>query len=101
MTFLADENFPRPALLVLREAGNDVRSVAEDCPRVFGRGGRRPLRPRCVGSADLDKDFGELVFRRGLRWAIILVRTWPGENIRIISARPAQRHEHNEYEAEL
>lgn len=32
MTFLADENFPRPALLVLRDAEHDVRSVVEDCP---------------------------------------------------------------------
>jgi predicted nuclease of predicted toxin-antitoxin system len=32
MKFLADENFPRPALLVLRDAGNDVRSVAEESP---------------------------------------------------------------------
>ena len=27
--FLADENFPRPALLELRQAGFDVRSIAE------------------------------------------------------------------------
>ena len=32
MKFLADENFPRPVLWLLRDAGNDVRSVAEECP---------------------------------------------------------------------
>ncbi len=34
MKFLADENFPRPALEALREAGNDVRSVAEEHPGI-------------------------------------------------------------------
>jgi hypothetical protein len=34
MTFLADENFPRPALDALRKAGWDVLSIAEECPGV-------------------------------------------------------------------
>ena len=41
MRILADENFPRPALAALREAGWDVFSIAEECP-------------------------GELIFRHGL-----------------------------------
>jgi len=32
---------------------------------------------------------------------LVVVYTWRGENIRILSARPAEPHEHNEYEAEL
>ena len=32
MRFLADEDFPRPALDALRKAGWDVLSIAEDCP---------------------------------------------------------------------
>ena len=32
MKFLADENFPRPALLALRKVGWDVASIAEECP---------------------------------------------------------------------
>ena len=31
---------------------------------------------------------------------LVVVYTWRGENIRIISARPAQAHERDEYEAE-
>ena len=34
MKFLADENFPRPALEVLRKAGWDVFSVTETCPGI-------------------------------------------------------------------
>ena len=34
MTFLADENFPRPALDALRNAGWDVLSIAEECPGI-------------------------------------------------------------------
>jgi len=30
---------------------------------------------------------------------LVVVYAWRGENIRIISARPAERHEHEEYEA--
>jgi len=32
---------------------------------------------------------------------LVVVYIWRGENIRIVSARPAEPHEHNEYEAEL
>jgi uncharacterized DUF497 family protein len=31
---------------------------------------------------------------------LVVVYTWRGENIRIISARPAEPHERKEYEAE-
>ena len=60
MKFVADENFPRPALKALRDAGWDVFSVAEECPgisdeevagfrrtrfpaRAFGRKRSRPV----------------------------------------------------------
>ncbi len=66
MKFLADENFPRPDLEALRKAGRDVFSIAESCPgishdeviTVAGDQGRVLL--------TFDKDFGELVSRRGL-----------------------------------
>src|SRR4051812_23690063 len=79
MRVLADENFPRPALHALREAGWDVFSVQEECPgisdedviAVAAREGRILL--------TLDKDFGELVYRRGLPAAsgVILFRITP------------------------
>ncbi|MBE7543648.1 MAG: DUF5615 family PIN-like protein [Solibacteraceae bacterium] len=35
MKFLADENFPLPALEALRRAGWDVHSIAERCVPAF------------------------------------------------------------------
>ena len=66
MRFLADENFPRPALGALRKAGWDVFSIAEECPGVPDE----DVAALCAGQQRIlltfDKDFGELVFHRGL-----------------------------------
>jgi len=66
MTFAADENFPRPALAALRNAGWEVFSVAEECPGISDE----QVAALCSESQRVlltfDKDFGELVFRRGL-----------------------------------
>jgi predicted nuclease of predicted toxin-antitoxin system len=79
MKFLADENFPRPALLVLRDAGNDVRSVAEESPGLPDEGVAELCERDDRVLLRFDKDFGELVFRRGLRVgsAIVLFRLVP------------------------
>jgi predicted nuclease of predicted toxin-antitoxin system len=64
--FLADENFPRPTVYALRENGFEIAWVTEDCP---GSADEDVL-ARCAHNQftllTLDKDFGELVFRRGL-----------------------------------
>jgi predicted nuclease of predicted toxin-antitoxin system len=66
MRFLADENFPRPALEALRKAGWEVVSIAEECPGVPDE----DVAALCAAQERIlltfDKDFGELVFRRGL-----------------------------------
>ncbi len=66
MKFLADESFPRPAVRALREQGFDVAWVSEDSAGsidddVLARCSREKLT-----LLTLDKDFGELVFHRGL-----------------------------------
>lgn len=65
MRFLADENFPRPALEALRNAGWEILSVAEECPGIADEDvaalcseGQRIL-------LTFDKDFGELIFAAG------------------------------------
>lgn len=65
MRFLANENFPRAAVDALRDAGHDVawvRIVAPGAPdeRVLelARGEGRVL-------LTFDKDFGELILKRG------------------------------------
>lgn len=79
MKFLADENFPRQALEALRKAGWDVFSIAESCPGIsvdeviaLSANQERVL-------LTFDKDFGELVFRRGLSAAsgVVLFRITP------------------------
>jgi len=66
MTFVADENFPRPAWQVLRNAGWEVFSVAEECPGISDE----EIAALCSENQRVlltfDKDFGELIFRRGL-----------------------------------
>src|ERR1022692_4368954 len=66
MRFLADENFPRPALEALLKAGWDVVSIAEECPGVPDE----DVAALCAAQERIlltfDKDFGELVFYRGL-----------------------------------
>jgi predicted nuclease of predicted toxin-antitoxin system len=76
MKFLADENFPRRAVRALREQGFDVAWVSGDHPGASDD----EILARCSASKltllTLDKDFGELVFRRGLpaEWGVILFR---------------------------
>jgi predicted nuclease of predicted toxin-antitoxin system len=77
--FLADENFPRPAISVFRSLGYDVASVAED-----HRGSTdEAVAEICDREARVlltfDKDFGEMVFRRGISAgsSVVLLRIDP------------------------
>jgi len=66
MRYLANENFPRAAVEALRAAGHDVAWVRLDEP---GATDERVLaRSRAEGRVlvTFDKDFGELVLKRGL-----------------------------------
>jgi predicted nuclease of predicted toxin-antitoxin system len=66
MTFMADENFPRPALTALRNTGWEVFSVAEKCPGISDEEVAALCAERQQVLLTFDKDFGELVFHRGL-----------------------------------
>ena len=90
LRILADENFPGPAISLLRHRGHDVVSITETM-----RGSsdaqvleRAQTERRLV--VTLDKDFGELAYRFGLQaWCgVILFRlsgTMPEEdNLRIV-----------------
>ena len=79
MRFLADENFPRPALEALRKAGWEVFSIAEERPGISDE----EVAALCAEQQGIlltfDKDFGELVFRRGLSAGsgVVLFRITP------------------------
>jgi predicted nuclease of predicted toxin-antitoxin system len=75
MRFLADENFPKRSVVMLRTFDHDVVSVAE-----WARGSTdrtvlaEAYRDRRV-LLTFDRDFGELVFRLGLPTSgIVLIR---------------------------
>lgn len=79
MKLFADENFPRPAVAALRESGLDVLWIAETHP---GASDDEVLAYRISTKRTLltlDKDFGELAYRRGLPadCGIILFRLAP------------------------
>jgi predicted nuclease of predicted toxin-antitoxin system len=77
MKFVADENFPRDALWLLRQSGFGVASIAETNP------GLPDIEVLALASAEgrtlltFDKDFGDLAFRQGLlaSCGVILFRT--------------------------
>jgi predicted nuclease of predicted toxin-antitoxin system len=77
--FLADENFPRTGLAALRERGYDVFSIAESDPGLSDE----LVAAICDREERIlltfDKDFGELVFRRGLSSgsSVVLLRLMP------------------------
>jgi predicted nuclease of predicted toxin-antitoxin system len=79
MIFLADENFPRPAVEALRHAGLDVLWIAEANP---GAPDDEVL-ALCISTGRVlltfDKDFGELAYRRGRSapCGIVLFRVTP------------------------
>lgn len=80
MRILADENFPRPVVYVLRREGHDVLWARTDCP---GAGDRALLeRAEAEGRLllTLDKDFRQLALGRPVRLkrsGVLLFRVYP------------------------
>jgi predicted nuclease of predicted toxin-antitoxin system len=66
MKFLADENFPRAAVAALRESGVGVDWVTENMPGSSDEDVLACCAQEGRTLLTLDKDFGELVFRRRL-----------------------------------
>ena len=74
-----NENFPRPVLVALRKAGWEVFSVAEECPGIPDEEVAALCEDQQGILLTFDKDFGELVFRRGLSAGsgVVLFRITP------------------------
>jgi predicted nuclease of predicted toxin-antitoxin system len=80
MKLLADENFPRPTVEVLRRQGHDILWARTDCPGL----GDRALLERAEADGrlviTLDKDFWQLALQRPVplkRGGVILFRVFP------------------------
>lgn len=83
MTFLADENFPLPALLTLRNGGYNVSSVAEDYPGSSDEAVAEICDRERRILLTFDKDFGEMVFHRGFSAgsSVVLFRIAPEPSV--------------------
>ena len=66
MRMLADENLPGPVIRGLREHGHDVLSVKEELRGADDRTVLRVAQEEGRLIVTFDKDFGELIFRKGL-----------------------------------
>ena len=65
MRFLADENIPAPSVRELREAGYDVSTITPDLRSAPDETVLALARSQQRMVLTFDRDFGELIFRRG------------------------------------
>ena len=61
--FLADENFPRPSLLLLREKGFKVQSVQEEFARIGDEKLIEIASSQNLIILTFDSDYGEIIFK--------------------------------------
>ncbi|MDQ2718415.1 MAG: DUF5615 family PIN-like protein [Bacteroidota bacterium] len=61
--FFANENFPRPSTLILRDNGFNVKSVQEDCPGISDEEVIRIALEHNLIILTFDRDYGELIFK--------------------------------------
>ena len=61
--FLANENFPRPSIHILRESGYLVKSIQEDSPGISDNEVITVAQKKGLIILTFDKDYGELIFR--------------------------------------
>ena len=61
--FLANENFPRPSTIILRENGFNVKSIQEDSPGIGDEEVMQIALALNLIILTFDSDYGELIFR--------------------------------------
>lgn len=61
--FLANENFPRPSTLILRDRGFKVKSIQEDNPGISDEEVMNIALGLNLIILTFDSDYGELIFR--------------------------------------
>ena len=74
MKFLANENFPRPSVEILRNAGYDVLSVSESKPSIADEEVIKWAKDEGRIILTFDKDYGEIVFRYRIPCSVIFFR---------------------------
>lgn len=88
MRILANENVPRAVVLALRAGGHEVAWVRTDAPGATDREVARRAAREGMVLLTQDKDFGEMVFRRGMPAGsgVILLRLPPDTPERLARA---------------
>ncbi len=88
MIFVADENIDIEIIVELRERGFHVLSISEDFPGIPDEDVLKTANDHKAVLLTGDKDFGELVFRRGMvSSGVVLIRIFgvsQEEKVRII-----------------
>jgi predicted nuclease of predicted toxin-antitoxin system len=79
MRFLADENFPLPSIISLRQVGYEVISIAEESSGIEDTEVLARAASEKLVILTFDRDNGELIYRRELSpaWGIIYFRYQP------------------------
>lgn len=67
MSFLANENFPWPSVIFLRENNVDITSIAEDFQGISDQEVMKIAIYQNLTILTHDSDYGELIFRYGLK----------------------------------
>ena len=63
MNFLANENFPRPSTIILRENGFSVKSIQEDFPGISDEEVIEIAFKSNLIILTFDSDYGEIIFK--------------------------------------
>ncbi len=63
MSFLANENFPRPSTIILREKGFSIKSIQEDSPGISDEEVIKIALEFNLIILTFDRDYGELIFK--------------------------------------
>lgn len=63
MRFLANENFPKPSIVILRSAGYEITSIAEKHPGISDQEVVQMARRDNLVILTFDKDYGEIIFK--------------------------------------
>ena len=66
MRFLANENFPNPAIQLLRKNGSYVISISEEFAGITDNEVIKIANNENLIILTFDKDYGELIFRHGI-----------------------------------
>ena len=66
MMFLANENFPRPSILLLRKKGFEIRSIQEEFPGIPDEVVIKMASQMHLIILTFDSDYGELIFKYSL-----------------------------------